>query len=964
MPRSVLIFIVFFPFIQGCVDVTSIFDSGPSDEDLFKQASTVKKLYPPKLTNIKDGDKLKTSVPWEGTCADGSKIEFSSNKISKNKFTIDCKNKKFSQILPLLYSKPEEIVEISVTQQNGPTISAPTIIKVSFDDQIVEVSAKKESTNPIVAVPADNPVKVSENKPKTQEALPEIIKDNNIKNNVIEKPAPPVLEAKKVDEKKEVIKEPIISETIPPAPIKVAQAPEANIEPATKVITIEAKPIEEKFLPNNSKEVLIDLTGAFVVNEIGAGGGKGYLGIKNLIDEQRVAGDPKLNKGNSGFKTAWSEAARLNKDLEFQKPYLGGTIDLGKSYELTDVYIFGGNNVVSFYAGGPVSDWVVLGQVRLKAGSWNKVSFDKKINTRYLRMGIDFLSSDFDGEYTASSGSEIVVYGKPFDERSPAGIPSPMQVIESKTFDDFVGVNLFVNDPIGEEWIYSPDAKGKFRQKFNTTVYGVEGFSHVRLNLFTPWFLTHFDYNSPNWLLRFQSISLEHHRLDMDYFLTELSKQRSIISNKPISISAKFDYTIPSLFPNKIKDYLKLNFKNQKDQDGQTLYPWSLGKVKPLSNTEKINGKVPKDFKDESELYFQYAGRYGKTPSTLLEQNRKLASHEKVVSGLGVMTSIEGYSNPDKSKNAVCPECSFFTPLEYASYLSAIYDGEQKSLGNNYGIKNSDPSTKVIFGSLSVPSIDYPLMVSLWSKENRSSSLPFDVLGFSATSRSQGKASIPEKSGLYETYKKLVEERNRYFPDKEIWITEFGFESNPESNMGVNVGAGFSPDDTQGIWLTRSLLLLNAAGVDRVYLQPLFDNQYYSSTSYGLVQSGQNGYTAKKSYFYVTSLLKLLKDFKFDKIVDQNEENKGTQDVITLKFKHNSNTKRFVYVSWTPTNNGQNHVMSRYIMPTDVKASKAQLLYLNSSGIEPVRSPANIDDQGNIILDVKEIPTGIEVEIP
>ncbi len=950
--------------MQGCVDISSFFDSGPSDEELFKNAGA-KKVFPPSFTNVKDGATLIPSHKWEGNCGTDSTIEIKSKFIKGGAVQIPCKDRRFSQVLEWQGDVKDQKVEVSYLQTKGGAKSEEQKIFVTLN-----ADNKTDNKKEIAKEKNKEEVKVAETA-ATATSTPLPTSTPSVVTTTSAPPQTPVVENKvevKTPEVAAVTPQPTTQPLQPPPAVVETVKPIVEVKPSTQVSSLPEAKVDEKFITNTSSEVLIDLTGAIVINEVGAGGGKGFSGAKNMVDEQRIAGDPKQNKGNNGFKTFWSEAARLSEELNYQKSFLAGIFDLGKLYELTEVYIFGGNNVVSFYGGGPVKDWIQLGQVRLRPGVWNKVVFDKKMNSKYLKMNIDFLSSDVDEHYTASSGGEMVLYGKPFDDRAPAGIPQSKQILKAKSFDEIVGVNLFVSDPINSEWIYSPEVKGKFKQKNATDPVGVEMFSHARVKLYTPWFLTHFDHDAPNWLLRFHSINLENHKLDLDYYFQELNKQRSLVNNKAISVYASYEYTIPSLFPNKIKEQLSKNKAQSKDADGQFLYPWKMGKVKPLSAQDKVAGQTPKDFKDEAELYFQYAGRYGKDPTPLLEQHRKIASDQKAQNGLGMLSAIEAYPYPDRAKNSVCPECSFFHPLEYAAYLSALYDGDQKTLGPNFGVKSSSPSTPLIFGSMTIPTLDYPLMVSLWSKEYRSNQgLPFDVLAYTASSKSQGKAQHPEASGLYDTFKKLVFEKNKFFPDKELWITEFGFESDPTQSMGVQVSPGYTPEEVQGIWLTRGLLLLTAAGVDRIYLQPLFDNHHFSSSSYGLVHSAKEQYKTKKSYNIVAGLLKSMNEFVFDKFIDPLEDHKGNQDVVTLQFAHKSNPKKFLFISWTPTNNGSNHTLSKYQLPLenkDVKNFKVQMLKLSSEKVEVERSPASGDAQGNIIFDVYETPTLLEVEVP
>ncbi len=92
---SVLIFIL-APLLQSCIDVTSFFDSGPSDEELFKQAGG-KKVFPPSITNVKDGEKIKPDLSWEGSCGTDATVEIKSKHIKDGAVKIPCKDRSFSQ---------------------------------------------------------------------------------------------------------------------------------------------------------------------------------------------------------------------------------------------------------------------------------------------------------------------------------------------------------------------------------------------------------------------------------------------------------------------------------------------------------------------------------------------------------------------------------------------------------------------------------------------------------------------------------------------------------------------------------------------------------------------------------------------------------------------------------------------------------------------------------------------------
>jgi len=135
----------------------------------------------------------------------------------------------------------------------------------------------------------------------------------------------------------------------------------------------------------------IALTGSMVTNETGVGD------AKKLVDEQALAGDPKNGTGGRP-STNW---------LSWNKYPAHAYIDLGQSYDLTDVYLFDhyNNGDVIISAGTP-GNWNVLftDPMLVTTGVWKP--HPVTVTTRYVRVTM------------TSEGAqvpEIVLYGTPAD---------------------------------------------------------------------------------------------------------------------------------------------------------------------------------------------------------------------------------------------------------------------------------------------------------------------------------------------------------------------------------------------------------------------------------------------------------------------------------------------------------------------------------------------------------------------
>ena len=263
---------------------------------------------------------------------------------------------------------------------------------------------------------------------------------------------------------------------------------------------------------------------------------------------------------------------------------------------------------------------------------------------------------------------------------------------------------------------------------------------------------------------------------------------------------------------------------------------------------------------------------------------------------------IENWNEPDKDWYG--PSATF-KPGELAAMCSADYDALQ-SLSKN-GFSNQSP-VKLVMGGLAYPSFVYLSSFQMWGQINRQDNkIPTDVINLHHYSNSAEEHTAPvigispEDDHLREKMSEYVQFRNLKMPDKELWVSEFGYDTWAGSTQGVSLVPGQSTEVTQAQWIVRSFLALAAAGVDRAVLFALSDAgdpkvRYNTS---GLLNNHGVEILPKLSWYYVSSLRNIMHDMHYSKEIDASDP-----DIRIYKFTDIQN-QRDVYAIWCPTSKGK-----------------------------------------------------------
>jgi hypothetical protein len=323
---------------------------------------------------------------------------------------------------------------------------------------------------------------------------------------------------------------------------------------------------------------------------------------------------------------------------------------------------------------------------------------------------------------------------------------------------------------------------------------------------------------------------------------------------------------------------------------------------------------------------------------------------------------MEAWNEPDRWWGS--PR-DHFTPYQLAAMASAVFDGHMGTMGSTFGARQADSSMQIVLAGLTSISPDYPKAIKLWADVHRKGSFPADVISFHHYCNSGGgqtnQAGVtgisPEADNLKARLQEIIRWRNRQLPEKEVWLTEFGWatrDDSPYSAIGhtlwphrVNVA------ELQAIWLVRAYLAGAAAGIDRMFMFMLSDEPEAGPfKSCGLIDQHKQ---PKTSWYYVATLAHALKGMVFS-----GEIASGDPDVWIYRFT-TPDDSRSAYVLWCPTSDGTG--VNGFKLSVERSPKQAYLIELAPGLPEGKTSRLNLT-HGNALVQVSERPVFILVDHP
>ncbi|MCX7012852.1 MAG: hypothetical protein NTW86_09895 [Candidatus Sumerlaeota bacterium] len=170
--------------------------------------------------------------------------------------------------------------------------------------------------------------------------------------------------------------------------------------------------------------------------------------------------------------------------------------------------------------------------------------------------------------------------------------------------------------------------------------------------------------------------------------------------------------------------------------------------------------------------------------------------------------------------------------------------------------------------------------------------------------------SYPEDPDI--DYLKIVDEviqwRDQSAKDKEIWITEFGWDACTDAVMKDRTGGSKTlnwtgvTDLQQAQYLVRSLLCFAERDIDRAYIY------YYNDSDQPTVHAASGltrNFQPKMSFWAVKHLYDMLGEYRFRQVVKKEENNLDIDE-----FAHGANENLLVWALWSPTGTNREQRMT------------------------------------------------------
>ncbi|RCH54130.1 hypothetical protein DJ568_14715 [Mucilaginibacter hurinus] len=407
--------------------------------------------------------------------------------------------------------------------------------------------------------------------------------------------------------------------------------------------------------------------------------------------------------------------------------------------------------------------------------------------------------------------------------------------------------------------------------------------------------------------------------------------------------------------------------------DLKTLPNWLL---EGYPETERDHENVPvpygADFANpasyllQAKVAFQYAARYGYNTNV----DRSLLSINatprwtgdpinKLKVGLGYIRYIECDNERDKWWKG---RKGYQTAYEYAANLSAFYDGHKNTMGPGVGVKNADPNMKVVMGGLASANPEYVLGMVEWCKTYRgykadgTVNLCWDVINYHWYSHDAQmipnsvptRGVAPELNNTFQKAKDFINVANKYCYGMPVWVTEVGYDANPNSPMRAIPIGNKSILRTQADWILRSSFLYARAGVERIFFYQAYDDNFDNPIQYGSSGLLNQNRTRKPAGDFIYQTQSLLENYTYKQTL--------SHDPIVDRYQYNGEN---AYVLYIPDETGRTGQYTLALPGVD-----SAKIYTLNVGSKYLKSNKVKVKNGQLVVNVSETPVFVLPETP
>lgn len=226
---------------------------------------------------------------------------------------------------------------------------------------------------------------------------------------------------------------------------------------------------------------------------------------------------------------------------------------------------------------------------------------------------------------------------------------------------------------------------------------------------------------------------------------------------------------------------------------------------------------------------FVYASRGGSSTNV---PDYPVQSGQRMLKGYKIYNAIESSNEP----NAWWSNLDGFWNGETLFYhWSMAYDGNKGAFANT-GVKQADSNIVYAASGLATDKPDQILSAIETARELRgyrsdgTIDVPFDVVNVHIYSSSDGQygwgiiGGLPPEQGLIPQVKDIVWTVENFAPRAQVWVTEWGWDQNPNSTLRAGQFGSYDRESVGGFWMVRGMLGMAAAGVDRSTYYRLFQD--------------------------------------------------------------------------------------------------------------------------------------------
>lgn len=320
----------------------------------------------------------------------------------------------------------------------------------------------------------------------------------------------------------------------------------------------------------------------------------------------------------------------------------------------------------------------------------------------------------------------------------------------------------------------------------------------------------------------------------------------------------------------------------------------------------------PNSYIAQAKMAFQFTARFGSNqlidPSlvSVNTQTRWYGDPPNTVKiGLNLVKYVECNNETDKWWEG---RSAYQTGREYAANLSAFYDGNLNTMRKAVGVKNADPSMKVVMGGTATPTTDYVRVMVDWCKQyrgynsNGTVNLCWDVINYhlyandskASQSGTATRGVAPELSGADSVAINFINMSHQYCYDMPVWVTESGYDtkSNGSTQYAIPIG-NKSVFATQADWNLRTSLLYARSGIDRLFFYEMYDDNAYGY-QYGTSGMLNADKTPRAAANFLLQVNRKFGNYKYMETLNNNP--------MVDRYEYNGQS---MYAIWVPDEKGR-----------------------------------------------------------